>query len=90
MINYSSFHSSLLSDLPCPENLPLIGRTKLVLSETRKAQAHVLLNCNLCLCRDWPKFPIIRGPILGFHYNTAPYINFPHFGNSNLGKLLCV
>ena len=24
---------------------------------------------------------------LGSHYNTGPYINFPHFGNSNLGKL---
>ena len=26
---------------------------------------------------------------LGSHYNTGPYINFPHFGNSNLGKLPC-
>ena len=32
----------------------------------------------------WSKFPIIY---LGSHYNTGPYINFPHFGNSNLGKL---
>ena len=24
---------------------------------------------------------------LGSCYNTGPYINFPHFGNSNLGKL---
>ena len=24
---------------------------------------------------------------LGSHYNTGPYIDFPHFGNSNLGKL---
>ena len=24
---------------------------------------------------------------LGSHYNTGPCINFPHFGNSNLGKL---
>ena len=24
---------------------------------------------------------------LGSHYNTGPYLNFPHFGNSNLGKL---
>ena len=24
---------------------------------------------------------------LGSYYNTGPYINFPHFGNSNLGKL---
>ena len=24
---------------------------------------------------------------LGSHYNTGPYINIPHFGNSNLGKL---
>ena len=24
---------------------------------------------------------------LGSHYNTGPYINFPHFVNSNLGKL---
>ena len=24
---------------------------------------------------------------MGSHYNTGPYINFPHFGNSNLGKL---
>ena len=24
---------------------------------------------------------------LGSHYNTGPYIKFPHFGNSNLGKL---
>ena len=24
---------------------------------------------------------------LGSHYNTGPYTNFPHFGNSNLGKL---
>ena len=24
---------------------------------------------------------------LGSHYNTGPYIHFPHFGNSNLGKL---
>ena len=23
---------------------------------------------------------------LGSYYNTGPYINFPHFGNSNLGK----
>ena len=36
---------------------------------------------------DWSKFPIVRGPIFGSHYNTGPYINFPHFGNSNLGKL---
>ena len=21
------------------------------------------------------------------HYNTGPYLNFPHFGNRNLGKL---
>ena len=29
---------------------------------------------------------------LDSHYNTGPYINFPHFGNSNLGKLpyICV
>ena len=26
---------------------------------------------------------------LGSHYSTGPYINFPHFGNSNLGKLPC-
>ena len=26
---------------------------------------------------------------LGSHYNTGPYINFPHFGNSNLGKSPC-
>ena len=26
-------------------------------------------------------------PYLGSHYNTGPYIHFPHFGNSNLGKL---
>ena len=26
---------------------------------------------------------------LGSHYNTGPYIHFPHFGNSNLGKLPC-
>ena len=24
---------------------------------------------------------------LGSYYNTGPYIQFPHFGNSNLGKL---
>ena len=24
---------------------------------------------------------------LGSHYSTGPYINFPHFGNRNLGKL---
>ena len=24
---------------------------------------------------------------LGSHYNTGPYVSFPHFGNSNLGKL---
>ena len=24
---------------------------------------------------------------LGSYYNTGPYIHFPHFGNSNLGKL---
>ena len=24
---------------------------------------------------------------LGSHYNTGPYIHFPHFGNSDLGKL---
>ena len=24
---------------------------------------------------------------MGSNYNTGPYINFPHFGNSNLGKL---
>ena len=24
---------------------------------------------------------------LGSYYNTGPYINFPHFENSNLGKL---
>ena len=24
---------------------------------------------------------------VGSYYNTGPYINFPHFGNSNLGKL---
>ena len=24
---------------------------------------------------------------LGSYYNTVPYIDFPHFGNSNLGKL---
>ena len=24
---------------------------------------------------------------LGSYYNTGPYIDFPHFGNSNLGKL---
>ena len=24
---------------------------------------------------------------LGSYYNTGPYINFPYFGNSNLGKL---
>ena len=24
---------------------------------------------------------------LGSHYNTGPYIDFPPFGNSNLGKL---
>ena len=24
---------------------------------------------------------------LDSYYNTGPYINFPHFGNSNLGKL---
>ena len=29
---------------------------------------------------DWSKFPIIRGPIFGFHYNTGPYINFPILG----------
>ena len=27
---------------------------------------------------------------LGYHYNTGPYINLSHFGNSNLGKLPCV
>ena len=26
-------------------------------------------------------------PYLGSHYNTGPYIHFPHFGNRNLGKL---
>ena len=26
---------------------------------------------------------------LGSYYNTGPYINFPHSGNSNLGKLPC-
>ena len=26
---------------------------------------------------------------LGSYYNTGPYINFPHFGNSNLGKPPC-
>ena len=26
-------------------------------------------------------------PYLGSCYNTGPYIDFPHFGNSNLGKL---
>ena len=26
---------------------------------------------------------------LGSYYNTGPYINYPHFGNSNLGKLPC-
>ena len=36
---------------------------------------------------DWSKFPIIRVLYLGSHYNTGPYISFPHFGNSNLGKL---
>ena len=35
----------------------------------------------------WSNFPIIRVLYLGSHYNTGPYINFPHFGNSNLGKL---
>ena len=39
-------------------------------------------------CRYWSKFPIIRGPIFGFPLKY--YINFPHFGNSNLGKLPCV
>ena len=24
---------------------------------------------------------------LGSYYNTGPYIDFPHFGNSNLGEL---
>ena len=24
---------------------------------------------------------------LGSYYNTGPYVLFPHFGNSNLGKL---
>ena len=24
---------------------------------------------------------------LGSYYNTGPYINFPHSGNSNVGKL---
>ena len=24
---------------------------------------------------------------LGSYCNTGPYMNFPHFGNSNLGKL---
>ena len=24
---------------------------------------------------------------LGSYYNTGPYRSFPHFGNSNLGKL---
>ena len=24
---------------------------------------------------------------LGSYYNTGPYIHFPHFGTSNLGKL---
>ena len=28
-------------------------------------------------------------PYLGSHCNTGPYINFSHFGNSNLGKLPC-
>ena len=27
---------------------------------------------------------------LGSYYNTGPYINFRHFGNSNLGKLPCI
>ena len=27
---------------------------------------------------------------MGSHYNTGPYINFPNFGNSNLGKLPCI
>ena len=27
---------------------------------------------------------------LGSYFNTGPYINFPHFGNSNLGKLSCL
>ena len=36
---------------------------------------------------DCPKLLSIRGPILGSYYNTGPYIHFPHFGNSNLGKL---
>ena len=26
-------------------------------------------------------------PYLGSYYNTEPHIHFPHFGNSNLGKL---
>ena len=29
-------------------------------------------------------------PYLGSYYNTGPYINFPHFENSNLGKLSSV
>ena len=41
----------------------------------------------LYLNGDWSKFPIIRVLYLGSHYNTGPYIHFPHFGNSNLGKL---
>ena len=28
-------------------------------------------------------------PYLGSYYNAGPYINFPYFGNSNLGKPPC-
>ena len=35
---------------------------------------------------DCPKLLSIRGPFLGSYDNTGPFLNFPHFGNSNSGK----
>ena len=47
----------------------------------------------LCRAWSWPQTGIVVNHCqygvlyVGSYYNTGPYINFPNFGNSNLGKL---
>ena len=50
----------------------------------RRDQEVVSIGISMGIVLNYCQYGVLY---LGSYFNTGPYIDFPHFGNSNLGKL---
>ena len=73
---YIKCHGSFLGKASARGALPLAASQ--ILADLCVQYVGIVLNC----C----SYGVLY---LGSYYNTGPYINFFHLGNSNLGKLPC-